>query len=385
MSRFYQIKWISAVIIGLTLLAGCSDAARRAANSGEKKKNPPTVPETLVTTLSQPLVQEGKIKLLWAEVTNAAQYNLYFAKQTGITPQNYSSLTGGQVRVNVRSGHIETGLENNTYYFFVVTAIDNNSKEHLPSEEVSAQPKIFTIVGELNDTGVVNCTDDIKNTPDCTASSTTHPGQDADYGRDRLANMGTIKKVGGGLAGFDFTKIDQDGFPLENQNVNYAEQPWSCVLDHVTGLLWEVKTNDGKLLDARHTFSWYSEDDANNGTNRGTPNGGVCNSIVCDTRSYQNEINQQGLCGHTSGWRLPMLEELRSLVNYGLKAQPQLDLKYFPNIINPNNAFYNYSYWTAQTRAAIPSNAWHIDFNGGGNSSSGKDKAHHVILVRSMR
>src|SRR4030067_1565297 len=39
---------------------------------------------------------------------------------------------------------------------------------------------------------------------------------------------------------FDMTRINQDG--SINDGNDYAKQPWACVRDHESGLLWEGKT-----------------------------------------------------------------------------------------------------------------------------------------------
>jgi len=55
--------------------------------------------------------------------------------------------------------------------------------------------------------------------------------QDCSHGRD-VTNNGDP----GGHAGFSFTKLDSNGVPLANQNVDYSTTPWVCVKDNVTGL-----------------------------------------------------------------------------------------------------------------------------------------------------
>ena len=40
------------------------------------------------------------------------------------------------------------------------------------------------------------------------------PRQDGDFGRDALARAGQLTKIGGGEAGFDFTKISNSGQPF---------------------------------------------------------------------------------------------------------------------------------------------------------------------------
>lgn len=77
------------------------------------------------------------------------------------------------------------------------------------------------------------------------------PGQDVDYGRDKTNN--DID----GHAGFNFTKIDSSGNVLPVVAAN-----WSAVLDNVTGLMWENKTDDGGLHDKDNLYTWYDPDNS---------------------------------------------------------------------------------------------------------------------------
>ena len=187
------------------------------------------------------------------------------------------------------------------------------------------------------------------------------------------AKAGKLKKVGSGRAGFDFTKLDKDGKLLPGD----AKQ-WRCVLDNVTGLMWEVKTTDGSLQDRGNTYTWYSNDSSINGGGPGVKNGGVCKGSRCDTESYVEALNKQGLCGHKD-WRLPLMEELRSIVDYG-RAFPAIDIDYFPNTLSKR-------FWAVETWAKRDGrDAYCMDFQGGRGEYARRDnKKIRVRLVRSVR
>ena len=95
-----------------------------------------------------------------------------------------------------------------------------------------------------------------------------------------------------GRAGFSYVKISSTGAKLAS-----SAPSWDCVADRISGLMWEVKTNDGGLRDKRNLY-----------TNRGDGQAG-------DTSEIVNQVNAAGLCGHND-WRLPTRQELIGLVDY---------------------------------------------------------------------
>lgn len=156
---------------------------------------------------------------------------------------------------------------------------------------------------------------------------------------------------------FGFTKLDGDGQPLANQDAIYTITPWDCVRDEVTGLVWEVKTVDGRLRDQNHLYTWYNPNPDENGGAPGTRDGGQCGGgIKCDTRAYVAAVNRNGLCG-ASDWRLPTRAELRTIVDYRAEF-PAIDTGAFANTVAR-------SFWTAEANGTYPNYAWHTDFKFG--------------------
>ncbi len=227
----------------------------------------------------------------------------------------------------------------------------------------------------LNDTGISACGNASANDMNCPQSD--YPGQDAEYGRDVTHNDDSD-----GHAGFSYTKRDADGNPLADQSVAYATQPWSCVKDNVTGLIWEVKTSDGGLRNNVNTYTWYNPADTENGGSAGTANGGSCSGgIDCDTQSYKNEVNRLGLCG-AADWRVPGSHELSSLVDSSIAYPgPTLDTAYFVNTPVENSSPFN-RYWSASPYAGYSDGAWYVDFRNGRVYDSSKRSTFHVRLVR---
>jgi hypothetical protein len=115
-----------------------------------------------------------------------------------------------------------------------------------------------------------------------------------------------------------YIKIDKDGTELSD-----SASKWSCVKDKKTGLIWEVKTNDGGLRDRNNKFNWY---DPNPATNKGYPG----TSAKPNTYSYSKNINSLKLCGNHN-WRLPTVKELCGIRDNNRGSRPYINTNYFPN------------------------------------------------------
>lgn len=229
-------------------------------------------------------------------------------------------------------------------------------------------------ITKINDTGITTCTDGERDNLPCPVRGL--PGQDAEYGRDALATAGSLQKVGGGSAGFDFTKLDDNGNPLPTDAI-----VWSCVKDNHTGLIWEEKNRSG-LRSGYNTYTWYNPDSSTNGGDPGVQNGGNCTGSSCDTHGYVQAVNAQGLCGGNN-WRMPIREELRSIVDYS-RLFPTIDTDYF------SQESLHDRYWSASQLASplvvngVVFHAWHVNFRFGFEDEfpSFDDPTYHIRLVR---
>jgi hypothetical protein len=179
----------------------------------------------------------------------------------------------------------------------------------------------------LNDTGVTTCSNGVNNAVACNdaaAGTDQFPEQDAQHGRDV-----SDSDAGDGRAGFSFTKLDVSGAPLADQTQSFSVAPWACVRDNVTGLTWEVKTDDDGLRDKDWTFTWYTSTGIDDG-HEGFAAGGRClDPDTCDTEKYVTAVNNALVCGRAD-WRLPAREELLSLADYG--ATPTIVASHFPDV-----------------------------------------------------
>ena len=306
------------------------------------------------------------------DTTAASQltYELHMAEGGDFSPSASSLKFSGK---NVFTTQVMS-LKAATSYTVKLVAIDAQGLRSSSSGRGITTLNVFsTALQKLNDTGITNCAFD--NTfADCTAAIGGWFGlnQDGEVGRDYLAANGQLTKVGAGIAGFDFTKISAAG-----EKLPATATAWSCVLDNQTGLMWEMKTNDGGLQDATKTYQWYNTDTSTNGGTVGYENGGN------NTQAFTQAINSKALCGYTD-WRLPEKQELHSIINYG-KIDPVIDSAYFPNTVSSY-------YWSSSPVAHNINHAWMVDFYAGndrdyfgnfGNGNGGKGDSLYVRLVRS--
>jgi hypothetical protein len=253
------------------------------------------------------------------------------------------------------------------------TAFANDWLLYLPAilqgkqEVVVPDPPVA--LGEMNDTGIVT---GVGVEGVCTA------GEDCNYGRDASSDTNADDD---GYKGFSFTKLNSAGQVT-------TDASWSCVLDNVTGLIWEVKSGDDDSLHyGSDTYSWYNTDSATNGGQSGAvnPTAVDCqlyqddNSTYCNTAAYIAKVNNVGLCG-ANDWRLPTVQELLSIVSYdaaGNTGVKTVDTNYFPNIIG------NLNFWAATPSAQYDTDAWRVNFEGGYTAISTKDTA--LLSVRLVR
>lgn len=214
----------------------------------------------------------------------------------------------------------------------------------------------------LNDTGQTLCYDGAGLTCSSTSGGdgSAAPRQDARYGRDAAAAALQLVKIGAGSAGFDYTKIANNGSALAATAVLGSNAgDWACTKDNVTGLTWEVKATTG-LRTNSYLYLWYSTDATRNGGNAGnaTTNafadscGNTLGTVIgatnaCNTQKFASAVNAVGMCGKND-WRLPTQAKILSLAHAGKTDFVGVDGSYFPNTLNSQ------SFWTNSTSPANP-------------------------------
>ena len=279
---------------------------------------------------------DGRVNLTWNGVEGASTYMLVVTPSVGDV-DTILDLVG--------VSYTHTGLTNGVTYSYSIAAL-NSAGVSANSAFVSATPKGVErpqATGKLPDTGI--------SANQCYAAGShalvscgsaeaiaLNPAQDGMTGRDTDAatNSNTDGKMG-----FSYSKLGANGQTLAIQNGVYSESgseaegtKWSCVKDNVTGLIWEVKSDDGGLRDI--SYDW-----------------GVAHF------GHIANANSARLCG-ASDWRLPTVVELQGLVNYGL-AYPDdqmIDGNFFPTTAD-------HIFWTSSAYVGLNESVWVVDFREG--------------------
>jgi hypothetical protein len=160
-----------------------------------------------------------------------------------------------------------------------------------------------------------------------------------------------------------YTKLGVDGVELDDTATS-----WTMVKDNVTGLVWEVKTDDGSIHDKDNTYTWYNSDSSTNGGNAGTVGDGTNN-----TEAYIQALNNNNYGGFND-WRLPNPRESLSIVNNS-RLVPAINTDFFPNTIS--------SYcWSSTTSAESTDSAWLLGFGYGNVTHYNKSNSYYVRAVR---
>lgn len=210
-------------------------------------------------------------------------------------------------------------------------------------------PIPFADANPLPDTGQTECYDDRRREIACPQAGERFHGQDGNY---------TINPP-------SFTRLDAQGNDLPREATE-----WTMVRDNVTGLIWEVKTDDGTSHDKDNRYTWCDNNPETNGGNIGTCGDGT------DSQTFVDALNVEEY-GSFSDWRLPSLLELHTIGHYGRTSPPAIDTDYFPSTI------LGVGYWTSDTTVRFSDTyALYIDHHHGYINADEKSAYNAVRAVR---
>jgi len=299
------------------------------------------------------LSSEGKNSLTWDAFVSETNFDVYRAKYD--EEFNNASLLGNSMIREFEDVTIKPGER--VAYWIVAK---NSAGESMPSDKALVQSRYFGVEAfrPLNDTGMRDFISDandglLDGAPTFYSEEPeSFPGQDGSFGRDTVASDPDL----GGIAGFNFTKLDVNGNALSG---DYSDgEVWTCVRDNVTGLVWEHKNRVRNSIRYSETvFEWYDPNPESNGGDEGAQR--RCEPH--NTYDHVQNANQQAWCGLTN-WRLPTTNEIRSIIDYSIPRKTQtnglVSMKYFPNIEY-------FDYWSSQSNLTRPERAFAFHFYNG--------------------
>lgn len=125
--------------------------------------------------------------------------------------------------------------------------------------------------------------------------------------------------------------------------------------DNVTGLVWEMKTDDNSIHKKDKTFTYCDKNSATNGGNEGDCGTGTGNAAT-DTEAFIKALNDTNYGGF-SDWRLPTVSQLSYLINSSIPLPgPAIATDWFPNTI------YWPGYWSFAAFGYPTLLAWRVSF-----------------------
>ena len=169
-------------------------------------------------------------------------------------------------------------------------------------------------------------------------------GRDSSFACDPLTGKAENNNEDG-LLGARYVKLDQQGKPLARQDLSYSTQPFACVVDAHSGLVWETKhrrkeEESYSVYDSDNQFLIQPVEGATKFSGTCTEHGTDKVSTEPSQCTVSNQIqwfNQEQRCG-LSNWRLPTLQESLSILNFGnaykisINKPANVDTQYFPHM-----------------------------------------------------
>lgn len=166
-----------------------------------------------------------------------------------------------------------------------------------------------------------------------------------------------------------------DGAVQKGATRSFTDNGNGTITDITTGLMWEKKSDDGSIHDKDNTYTWGS-----------TSNPYPMNGTMVAT--FLAALNAgSGFAGYTD-WRIPNVNELQSLVNYGA-TNPSVYGAFNSGCTGGCTVLScsctdSYDYWSSTTRVDYPIYAWTVFFSTG-DVSEGLKSDGLYIRVRAVR
>ena len=209
-------------------------------------------------------------------------------------------------------------------------------------------------------------------------SDTSPPAISSTSPSDNAA--GAVSNAQEGLAKRD-THAAARSDPVSRPGFSFTRVTGGCVLDNITGLMWEVKTADGGLRDKGNLFTNFDSstelqklDTTKYAMTYIAPTQADIDAPT-NSAGYRNRVNAQGLCGY-SDWRIPGVDELQTIIDFNARYPTNfVDENWFPNTRYSNT-------WSSSPVVGVSRDVWYVMFNEAAVYADGRWANASVQLVR---
>lgn len=144
--------------------------------------------------------------------------------------------------------------------------------------------------------------------------------------------------------------------PSTDEAVEFVIGNDGTVTDKTTGLMWMRCVVGQNFVPATNSCT------------------GTAIKAEWDKMVLLRDFNASGGFAGKTDWRLPNVNELRSIVE-DCRAEPAINTVLFPD--TPAGKF-----WTSTTYITAPANAWQVDFGQGRDNYDAKTNVNYIRLVR---
>jgi hypothetical protein len=218
------------------------------------------------------------------------------------------------------------------------------------SEECDGTDLGGAVCGSVGYTGPVTCGDGCRLDRSACACSVAFP-----------ATGQTMCWTNSGLIAF-CGPSGPDGAVQAGAPLAYTDNGDGTITDDNTGLMWEKNSDDGSIHDQDNLYAWG------------------------DNFAKVATLNSTAFAGYAD-WRLPNMNELQSIVNYGATL-PATSPAFHTGCVagctvTTCSCTANGPYWTSTTRVIQLEAAWGVGFDSGHPAISVKDE--DLLNVRAVR
>ncbi len=282
----------------------------------------------------------SQITLNWTAVSGATSYNIYWSSITGVSKTSYTGKLSSTVNT-----YLHSSLTNGAAYYYVVTAVNSNGESTESAQSSStpiASPTGLTASAGTSQvtlswssvTGAASYNIYWSTSSTVSKASTKISNVTSPYvhtGRSHsITYYYVVTAVANGIESFESLQVNATP-------IAYTDNGDGTVKAIATGLVWQKRDNG----------TMYNWDDA---------------------KLYCGGLNLAG-----SGWRLPAIEELKTIID--TNYQPTID----PIFTNVKSEI---SYWSSTTSGYGTNTAWGVYFGYGSMPYYYKTDTNYVRCVR---